>query len=50
MALDVARPLYETGKKWDYQQLKLNLLEKQTEAIEKLPELAFLDGMEQGTD
>lgn len=51
IALDVDRPLYESGKKWDFQALKNDLLNKEEAAsVTALPELAFLDGKDEGTD
>ena len=49
MALDVERPLFQTGKNWDFQALKNDLLEK-ADNVNELPKLAFLDGLEAGTD
>jgi len=45
----VERPLFQSGKNWDFQALKNDLLETGDE-VKELPSLAFLDGLEAGTD
>ena len=51
MALEVERPLFKTGNNWDFQALKKDLLSKEdVSKVTEVPKLAFLDGLEAGTD
>ena len=51
MALEMERPLFKTGNNWDFQALKKDLLSKEESSkVTEVPKLAFLDGLEAGTD
>ena len=51
MALEVERPLFKSGNNWDFQAFKNDLLDaEKSEEVKELPKLAFLDGLEAGTD
>ena len=51
MALEVERPLYDQGKRWDFDEFKNNLLDTENiDQVTALADPAFLDGLEAGAE